>query len=261
MESTLRLVIAVLLSFVLGGATVYLWQNPQFLNSLPFVPQPKACTADAKLCPDGSSVGRVPPNCEFTPCPSAKPSVMPITNSNGIAPSQPQPSIPADWKTYKNTKLGFIIKYPPEWIAEDSTSGGSGSSARPDSVAIDIYKNGSKYPLNRISIQSNISYKELSQEDYKKVVDSLKTDWQEEERGLIDEKEAIVFEGIYNNPIDKANTNKFYTDIPKIYSKQYVLKHPSSSNIYGFQIFVYDTPSKENSNIFDQVLSTFKFTE
>lgn len=28
-----------------------------------------ACTMDAKECPDGSFVGRVPPNCEFTPCP------------------------------------------------------------------------------------------------------------------------------------------------------------------------------------------------
>lgn len=28
-----------------------------------------ACTMDAKLCPDGSYVGRQGPNCEFTPCP------------------------------------------------------------------------------------------------------------------------------------------------------------------------------------------------
>lgn len=27
------------------------------------------CTAEAKICPDGSSVGRVPPRCEFAPCP------------------------------------------------------------------------------------------------------------------------------------------------------------------------------------------------
>jgi hypothetical protein len=27
------------------------------------------CTMDAKVCPDGSYVGRVPPNCEFAPCP------------------------------------------------------------------------------------------------------------------------------------------------------------------------------------------------
>ena len=28
-----------------------------------------ACTAEAKICPDGSAVGRVGPNCEFAPCP------------------------------------------------------------------------------------------------------------------------------------------------------------------------------------------------
>lgn len=31
--------------------------------------EPVFCTADAKLCPDGSAVGRVGPNCEFAPCP------------------------------------------------------------------------------------------------------------------------------------------------------------------------------------------------
>lgn len=28
-----------------------------------------ACTMDAKLCPDGSYVGRIGPNCEFAMCP------------------------------------------------------------------------------------------------------------------------------------------------------------------------------------------------
>lgn len=27
------------------------------------------CTMEAKLCPDGSYVGRTGPNCEFSPCP------------------------------------------------------------------------------------------------------------------------------------------------------------------------------------------------
>lgn len=31
---------------------------------------PKACTQEAKICPDGSSVGRSGPNCEFSPCPT-----------------------------------------------------------------------------------------------------------------------------------------------------------------------------------------------
>lgn len=34
--------------------------------------QPVACTMEAKLCPDGSAVGRVGPNCEFAPCPGEK---------------------------------------------------------------------------------------------------------------------------------------------------------------------------------------------
>lgn len=31
--------------------------------------EPVACTAEAKICPDGSAVGRTGPNCEFAPCP------------------------------------------------------------------------------------------------------------------------------------------------------------------------------------------------
>ncbi|MCF7846400.1 MAG: peptidylprolyl isomerase [Candidatus Peribacteraceae bacterium] len=34
------------------------------------------CTADARICPDGSAVGRVPPDCEFAPC-SINASTMP----------------------------------------------------------------------------------------------------------------------------------------------------------------------------------------
>lgn len=29
-----------------------------------------ACTMDAKVCPDGTFVGRVPPYCQFAACPS-----------------------------------------------------------------------------------------------------------------------------------------------------------------------------------------------
>lgn len=33
-------------------------------------PAPVACTMEAKICPDGSAVGRVGPNCEFAACPA-----------------------------------------------------------------------------------------------------------------------------------------------------------------------------------------------
>lgn len=36
-------------------------------------PEQTACTLEAKICPDGSSVGRSGPNCEFAPCPTLTP--------------------------------------------------------------------------------------------------------------------------------------------------------------------------------------------
>lgn len=38
-----------------------------------------ACTNEAKICPDGSAVGRTGPDCAFAPCPSA------LTNSRVAA--------------------------------------------------------------------------------------------------------------------------------------------------------------------------------
>lgn len=37
--------------------------------------EPAMCTMDAKICPDGSAVGRTGPNCEFSPCPDPAPGV------------------------------------------------------------------------------------------------------------------------------------------------------------------------------------------
>ncbi|MBU3901639.1 hypothetical protein KKF25_03270, partial [Patescibacteria group bacterium] len=69
---------------VIGGVSYgsyYLWQK-----SAGNVGQ-KACTMEAKLCPDGSSVGRTGPNCEFAKC-----------DSVFVSPS----ATTADWWTYKN---------------------------------------------------------------------------------------------------------------------------------------------------------------
>ena len=41
----------------------------QILSTFKFLENDKACTQEAKLCPDGSYVGRAGPDCEFAPCP------------------------------------------------------------------------------------------------------------------------------------------------------------------------------------------------
>ncbi len=52
-------------------------------------PEPVFCTADAKECPDGSYVGRVAPDCAFAPCPEPSIAVEP-------APETTQPNIVAE---------------------------------------------------------------------------------------------------------------------------------------------------------------------
>jgi len=56
---------------------------------------PTVCTMDAKLCPDGSYVGRTVPNCEFEQCPELK-----IEDTTS-------------WKLYKNSNFGIEFKIAP----------------------------------------------------------------------------------------------------------------------------------------------------
>jgi len=71
---------------------------------VPTKPQQKACSAEAKICPDGSAVGRTGPNCEFAPCPA------PATKDET-----------ASWKVYTSTKHKITFKYPASWytLSED----------------------------------------------------------------------------------------------------------------------------------------------
>lgn len=72
-RNALGKIIAVLIILVLlstsgvAGYTIYknLMSNQE--------PRQTACTMEAMICPDGSSVGRTGPNCEFSPCPTATP--------------------------------------------------------------------------------------------------------------------------------------------------------------------------------------------
>jgi hypothetical protein len=60
---------------VIIGAVVLVAIGGLWAVNARVVPTPigggKACTMEAKLCPDGSAVGRTGPNCEFAECPTA----------------------------------------------------------------------------------------------------------------------------------------------------------------------------------------------
>ncbi|MDO8570608.1 MAG: DUF4389 domain-containing protein [Candidatus Daviesbacteria bacterium] len=45
------------------------FDNSSTKTPFPLEQSPIACTMEVKECPDGSSVGRIPPSCSFAPCP------------------------------------------------------------------------------------------------------------------------------------------------------------------------------------------------
>ncbi|HOW60353.1 MAG TPA: DUF333 domain-containing protein [Candidatus Moranbacteria bacterium] len=74
-----------LLAIVVGG--IFYWQNQKISEVDNKQPEQKACTMEAKLCDDGSYVGRTGPNCEFAPCP--------VASKQDIADSKQQMANPA----------------------------------------------------------------------------------------------------------------------------------------------------------------------
>ncbi|MCE9643860.1 hypothetical protein K8Q93_01275 [Candidatus Parcubacteria bacterium] len=60
----------------------------------PFGSAPVACTMEAKLCPDGSSVGRTGPDCEFAVCPGTQ--------------------TPSGWNTFRDDFRGISFRYPAQ---------------------------------------------------------------------------------------------------------------------------------------------------
>lgn len=91
------ILVIILTTIVLAAGGYYLYQT-KFFN--PYDPFTSACTQDAKLCPDGSSVGRVGPKCEFAPCPT---------------PEATSSAETANWKTYTNKDYLFEFRYPVDW--------------------------------------------------------------------------------------------------------------------------------------------------
>lgn len=66
MDTRLRTIFLIITAVILtiGASIIYsMAKQPSFGI------EPVACTLEAKLCPDGSYVGRTGPNCEFAACP------------------------------------------------------------------------------------------------------------------------------------------------------------------------------------------------
>jgi len=79
----------------------------------------KACTMEAKICPDGSAVGRTLPNCEFAPCPIVDlnfPTNTASSDNNKTINAVLQYSPKYSFYTFTDpNESAFSIKVPNEW--------------------------------------------------------------------------------------------------------------------------------------------------
>jgi hypothetical protein len=122
---TIIIIVAAVILF--GGVFLYDRFLIQKIND-----QQIACTLEAKICPDGSSVGRTGINCEFADCPN-------------------------NWKTYINNEYGFSISFPDSWEGYSvETNSWNGSS-----LVDDTKYNGIKFIFKNPQSTINQSWQDI----------------------------------------------------------------------------------------------------
>ena len=69
----LPILLILIFLIIVGIGGYYLGKKSNNISGNNISPTPKlvVCTLDAKQCPDGSWVSRIPPDCEFAPCPDS----------------------------------------------------------------------------------------------------------------------------------------------------------------------------------------------
>jgi hypothetical protein len=90
MKQKIALIIPVLILLLGSGWVVWkLWISPE----------PMACTEEAKICSDGSAVGRTGPNCEFAPCPGETGTIAGRVSVGPLCPVEPCDADPLDFSS------------------------------------------------------------------------------------------------------------------------------------------------------------------
>jgi len=239
-SKTIAAVFIIIVILILLPAGAYL-----FLNSNKQV----ACTTEAKICPDGSSVGRTGPKCEFTACPKTKPT--------------PTPNPTADWKTYVSKEFSYSIKYPSVFEADDQHNGNN-------NTIIEKIINQPSGPSNNFISISVIpqGFQSSGGDIYNYSTDETNAllGMKVGETKEIDSLTHQNFTRINDAKIGDINSQAYlntkvweFTAETKEY--RYYLNH--GDFLYEIVGYVNGSTNEDNipEQLFQQILSTFKFTQ
>lgn len=206
-----------------------------------------ACTQEAKLCPDGSAVGRTGPNCEFAECPSES------SCGDSACPIATQDNSPAvdettkDWQIYKNSKYNFQLRFPKEWQASGRPANANivsfidepGSEENPDTIELEVRVIDDKKYDSLKSFLAAMDKVSLTAWEGKQAVNVAK-----EESKKIDGQEAIRRE-VYLNAAGFPALETYIFKGGKIYKV--------SMNLYIGEIVL------GRVNLYNKIISTFDF--
>ncbi len=170
-----------------------------------------------------------------------KPTPQPTTHST----PQPSPS-PADeianWKTYTNTKYGFSLKYPPTYILLDSGVG------TPCIVSSQDKLNNSLSQGICINVSLADIYTNYEQASMLLIQNYEKDNTGKIPQHKIEEPDKItIIKGPYSFPEAK---------LENVYERTTYWKYKGGAVTAG-----YHNVNKNEADIYDQILSTFKFTQ
>jgi hypothetical protein len=186
----------------------------------------RACTMEAKLCSDGSYVSRTGPNCEFSPCPNAT-----------LSPTQDET---ANWKTYTNSDMKFSIKYPSDWVVDETN--------KPRQYEIksrDFKMDPDSYPYQTSGVDISIGLDILNGKALRNYINNIA--WT---------KSVTLFDTTLagNQAISGSKTDD-PSDV-----KRYCIWTTRDNTVIEIQLmFPYNsTNSEELKQIFDNAISTFK---
>jgi hypothetical protein len=200
--------------------------------------EPTACTMEAKVCPDGSSVGRAGPNCEFADCPLVDET--------------------AGWKTYSGN--GFSFKYPSDYksqeIPTDSPTGLSINLPRGNTIVHEINN-----AIININLPDDCMFSSSALED-KNMLSFIET---KKINGInfyhyINYKSMSEYLGGYCG----MSAGCWHHDVYRTFynGKCYEMAYDRSDRVF-YGVDEYRGATQEEMNVpevFDQIMSTFKFT-
>jgi hypothetical protein len=174
--------------------------------------------------------------------------VQPLVNDNNVIDNKiNENDITKNWKVYRNEEFGFEIKYPRDWEYKIQDGGGMGID---DGIIFTNSKNQDNFIFFDLSPSGYYmgDVNKYAQEDFK--IREFKIE--AKENIVVDGIDGVKYTSSYDNPINKKYVAAYW---------------PDKSTVREDDFFILETYIKpENKdrgieiiNIFDQMLSTFKF--